>query len=148
MNNTPTWLDYLLHNEDDDDLFQAQFPAHALAEDLVTVVGPATVEVLVTTDDDPMTVMVAFFIPDAYDDMWFDADNAHTYAAAMAAAVATPEPTTVELTAWSNEAIPEREPVPVTIATDPQEPDGVYLALNAGTDSQTHGRSKIVLGGR
>jgi len=83
---------------DDDGYFTVRVPAHALAEDLATVIDDATVEVTAAAGELD-GVIVAFHLPDRYEDVWFvggDTGRGGVVAARQYAAArrSTPQPTT------------------------------------------------------
>lgn len=145
MNDTTIdWRDHLVGDDDGDSFFRAEIPALELDDHLGPVEG-ATIRVEAAApaadsedEDEAPGVTLCFYLPNhGYDDVWFEvntapelADDAHDYAAAIAEAATAPEATSTQLHAWSNAAMPDLVPVPVQVATNPAEYDGVYLDLN------------------
>jgi len=136
---TPTtadWRDYIVSGYG---FFRAQIPAHALAPDLLTVVGDATVEVTAEAGVDDQGVTVALRLPGDYTDVWFEVgpargevDTAGGYAAAITAAAQASgdeQACSVQLHGWSTYSLPDLVPVPVEVTTDPDQFDGVYLDI-------------------
>jgi hypothetical protein len=147
---TDTWRDYIVYGYG---FFRARVPAQALAADLVTVIGDATIEITAETgvDDPGVTVQITPDDGADFDEVWFEVDPAAheevnaagEYADAIAAAAAASGPTEVQLHGWSGYAMPDLVPVLVEVATDPDTLDGVYLDIATRFDADDAGERRV-----
>jgi len=135
------WRDYL----NDAGFFEARFPAQAVADDLTTVTGAATIEVTASAGREVAGVVVAFVVPmpprhaASHETVWFDVDTAREYATAVADAVAAPAQTATQLHGWSTwETF---VPVQVHVSTGRTAVDGVYLDMF----EPEHGRAAVLV---